>query len=173
MELTEIWGLDDNIGIWEIMARASVMFVIMLIMIRLSGMRSFGKGDVFDNILTILLGAVLSRGIVGATPFFSAVAGGVTIMVIHYLFSSLSFFDRWIGKVVKGKWLCLYQNGEFEWENMKTAHITRHDIEEQLRVRLHTNSMDDVKEIYFERTGKLSFITASQKRDEAQSRTAG
>lgn len=166
MELTDVWGINNEIGIQEIAARAAVMFLIMLIMIRLSGMRSFGKGDVFDNILTILLGAVLARGIVGATPFLSAVAGGVTIMVIHGLLSSLSFYDRWIGKVVKGKWLCLYKDGEFNWKNMRTANITKHDIEEQLRVRLHTNSLDDVKEIFFERTGKISFITISQKRDD-------
>lgn len=171
MDLTNIWGVNNEIGILEIMARAAVMFVIMLIMIRLSGMRSFGKGDVFDNILTILLGAVLARGIVGATPFLSAVAGGVTIMLIHGLLSSLSFWDRWVGKVVKGKWLCLYKDGEFNWENMKTANITKHDIEEQLRIRLHTNSLDDVKEIFFERTGMISFITVSQKRDEERART--
>jgi hypothetical protein len=39
----------------------------------LSGMRPFGKGNAFDNIIIILLGC-LSRGVVGATPFFSAVA---------------------------------------------------------------------------------------------------
>lgn len=158
MELIEIWGKNENIGIPEIAARAAVMFIFMVIMIRLSGMRSFGKGDVFDNILTILLGAVLARGIVGATPFLSAVAGGITIMLIHGLLSSLTFYHRWIGKTVKGKYLLLYQHGEFIWENMKVTHMTKHDIEEQLRLSLHTNSLADVDEIYFERTGKVSFV---------------
>jgi uncharacterized membrane protein YcaP (DUF421 family) len=158
MDLRQIWGTHDEIGLLECAARAAVMFVLMIIMIRLSGMRSFGKGDVFDNILTILLGAVLARGIVGATPFLSALAGGITIMIIHNLLSNLSFYYRWIGRVVKGKCMLLYKNGAFDRENMKTANITEHDIMEQLRLKLNANSLDEVEEIYFERTGKVSFV---------------
>jgi uncharacterized membrane protein YcaP (DUF421 family) len=158
MDLTEIWGNKDDIGILEIMARAAVMFVLMIVMLRLSGMRSFGKGDVFDSILTILLGSVLARGIVGATPFFSALAGGIIIMVIHSLLSSLSFYHRWIGRVVKGKSYLLYSDGNFNWENMKAANISRNDVEEQMRINLHTNSLDEIDKIYFERTGNVSFI---------------
>lgn len=158
MNLTQIWGIKEEIGLPEAMARAAVMFILMVIMIRLSGMRSFGKGDVFDNILTILLGAVLARGIVGATPFLSAVAGGVAIILVHSLLSNLSFYHRWIGRAVKGKCLLLYGNGAFHEENMRTTNITRNDIEEQLRLNLNTDSLEDVEEIYFERTGKVSFV---------------
>jgi len=158
MDLTKVWGIKEEIGLAECAVRAAVMFVLMIVMIRVSGMRSFGKGDVFDNILTILLGAVLARGIIGATPFLSALAGGVTIMAIHNLLSNLSFYHRWIGRVVKGKCMLLYRNGEFIEENMNTANISENDIKEQLRLKLNANSLDEVEEIYFERTGKVSFV---------------
>lgn len=158
MDLRQIWGTHEEIGLLECAARAAVMFVLMIIMIRLSGMRSFGKGDVFDNILTILLGAVLARGIVGATPFLSALAGGITVMLIHSLLSNLSFYYRWMGRVVKGKCMLLFKNGEFIRENMNTANISENDLAEQLRLKMNTNSFDDVEEIYFERTGKVSFV---------------
>ncbi len=168
MDIYEIWGKNDDIGVPEIAIRSAVMFILMIIMIRLSGMRPFGKGDVFDNILTILLGTVLARGIVGATPFLSALAGGVTIVIIHLLLSNLSFYHRWIGRVVKGKCIPLFRNGEFLWDNMKEANITKNDIEEQLRVNLQTNSLEEVEEINFERTGKVSFIRKSSGTDEQE-----
>lgn len=158
MDLTQFWGIKEEIGLGETVARAAVMFILMIVMIRLSGMRSFGKGDVFDNILTILLGAVLARGIVGATPFLSAVAGGITIMVIHNLLSNLSFFYKWIGRVVKGKSFVLYDNGQFNRKNMRRTNISEHDILEQLRLSLHLDSLDQVEAIYFERTGRVSFV---------------
>lgn len=158
MDLTQIWGNKEEIGLLECAARAAAMFAVMVIMIRLSGMRSFGKGDVFDDILTILLGAVLSRGIVGATPFLSAVAGGATIMIVHSLLSNLTFYSAMIGRAVKGKCMILYQNGEYDRENMKTANISENDIQEQLRLKLNTDRLDEIKEIYFERTGKVSFV---------------
>lgn len=158
MDLRNIWGFIDNIGIGEIAARAAAMFVIMMVMLRLTGMRSFGKGDVFDNVLTVLLGAVLARGIVGATPFFSAVAGGITLMLIYALLSRLSFYNRLLGRVIKGQCLLLYNNGEFVQDNMKKADITRHDIDEQLRINLKTGTLEEVEKIYFERTGEISFV---------------
>ncbi|MDQ3278840.1 MAG: DUF421 domain-containing protein [Bacteroidota bacterium] len=169
MDITELWGKNEEIDIVAITIRAAAMFILMIIMLRLSGMRSFGKGDVFDNVLTILLGSVLARGIVGATPFLSALAGGVIIMLIHNLLSALSFYHRWMGRVVKGKNLVLYSNGGFKWDNMKVANITRNDVEEQMRINLHMNSLDEIDEIFFERTGKVSFVlkrTAAAQKNE-------
>lgn len=161
MDLTQIWGNKEEIGLLECGARAAVMFVIMVVMLRIAGMRTFGKGDVFDNILTILFGAVLARGIVGATPFLSAVTGGVVILAIHKLLARLSFYNRQVGRKVKGKSMLLYTNGMFIARNMKKADISKNDIEEELRLKLNSNSLEKVEEIYFERTGKISFVTKS------------
>src|SRR5947209_8494309 len=67
-ELTEIWGVKENIAPLEIAARAFVMFFIALALIRISGMRAFGSGSAFDNIIVFLIGAILSRGVIAATP---------------------------------------------------------------------------------------------------------
>ena len=158
MDITEIWGTKENIGPLEIAARSAVMFLLMVFMIRLSGMRPFGKGDVFDTVLTILMGAVLARGIVGATPFFSAVTAGIVIIGIHIILSNISFYNHKIGRVIKGKPIVLYRNGEFDRKNMDKVNITQHDIQEQLRVELNTDSLDEVEAIYFERIGKVSFV---------------
>lgn len=68
--LNQWWGIQENISPIEIAERSAVMFIIALILIRISGMRPFGKGNGVDTIITFLIGAILSRGIVGATPFF-------------------------------------------------------------------------------------------------------
>lgn len=169
MDLRAIWGINENIGIPEVAARAAVMFVLMVIMIRLTGMRSFGKGDVFDNILVILLGSVLARGVVGATPFFSAVAAGVIITLVHYLLSHWSYDSHQIGKILKGKHLVLYRNGAFIQKNMNKANITLHDIEEQLRLSLNTDSLEQIVCIYFERTGEISFVKSTPLRSSRKS----
>jgi hypothetical protein len=45
--------------------------------------RSFGGRTALDNIIVILLGALLSRAIVGASGFFPLIASSFVIVIIH------------------------------------------------------------------------------------------
>lgn len=156
--LTELWGVYDDIPPLDLAARALVMFVIALAMLRLSGMRPFGKGNAFDNVIIILLGGILSRGVVGATPFVSAVAGGIAIMLAHRLFAWAAFRSHAFGKIAKGHETLLYRDGVFQDDNMRRKCITRADILEELRIQTQRQSLDGISEVYFERNGVVSFV---------------
>ncbi|HEY0041664.1 MAG TPA: YetF domain-containing protein [Flavisolibacter sp.] len=156
--LTEWWGVEDNISPLEVIGRGAAMFVIMLILLRFTGMRSFSKGSVFDNVIIILLGAVLGRGVVGGTPFFSALIGGIVLLLIPKFISRLTFYNKWAGRHIKGNAVLLYKEGKFLYERMKECDITEHDIYEELRLSIHKKEMDVVDEVYMERSGKISFI---------------
>ncbi|GAA4753739.1 DUF421 domain-containing protein [Flavisolibacter ginsenosidimutans] len=158
MDITQIWGNKADIGPLEIVARSAVMFVYMIILLRITGMRTFGKGDVFDDILTILYGAVLARGIVGATPFVSAMASGAALVCLHFVFSKLTYFNKGFGRLIKGKPFLLYKNGRFERRNMEKSNISEHDIMEELRINVQKDSLTDIEEVRLERTGEVSFV---------------
>jgi len=156
--MNEWWGINENISPLEIAARSAVMFVIALLLMRIAGMRPFGKGEPFDNIITFLIGGILSRGVVGATPFFSTVASMVVIILIHQLMARLSVYSKWFGARVKGEKILLYKDGNFLKKNMNRVNITEHDILEDLRISVQLNSLERIKEAYMERTGQLSFV---------------
>lgn len=158
MDVTEIWGNKDAIGPLEIAARTAVMFVYMIVLLRLTGLRAFGKGDVFDNILTILFGAILARGVVGATPFVSALASGLVLALLHLLLSKLTFYNKALGHLIKGKPSILYKEGRFEKKQMEKACITEHDVMEELRINLQKNDLAEISEVRQERTGEVSFV---------------
>ena len=156
--MNEWWGINENISPLEIAARSAVMFIIALLLIRMAGMRPFGKGEALDNIISFLIGAILSRGVVGATPFFSTVASMVVIILIHKLMVKLSIYSKWFGAKVKGEKVLLYKDGNFLKKNMDRVNITEHDILEDLRISAQSNSLEKIKEAYMERTGKISFV---------------
>jgi uncharacterized membrane protein YcaP (DUF421 family) len=156
--MNEWWGINESISPLEIAARSAVMFVIALLLMRLSGMRPFGKGEPFDNIITFLIGGILSRGVVGATPFFSTVISMIVILVIHKVLAKLSIYNKWMGARLKGDKVLLYKDGIFLKENMHRVDITEHDILEDLRIETQLGSLDKVSEAYMERTGRISFI---------------
>jgi uncharacterized membrane protein YcaP (DUF421 family) len=157
--LNQWWGINENITPLEISERSAVMFLIALILIRISGMRPFGKGNGVDTIITFLIGAILSRGIVGATPFFSTVISVIVILIIHKIMTKFSLFNPEIEKVIKGESYLLYSQKEFNHDNMRKANVSKKDIYEELRIQTNASTLDKVSEIYMERTGGLSFIT--------------
>lgn len=156
--LNEWWGINENISPLEIAARSAVMFVVALLLMRMAGMRPFGKGEPFDNIISFLIGGILSRGVVGATPFFSTVASMVVIIIIHKILAKLSIYSKWFGSKVKGEKVLLFSNGVFIKKNMDSANITEHDILEDLRLEVQLGSLEKIEEVYTERSGKISFI---------------
>jgi uncharacterized membrane protein YcaP (DUF421 family) len=98
----DVWGIKENLSPLEISARAIVMFLITLILIRLSGMRSINKSTPFEAVIAILIGGILSRGVAGATPFLSTVFGAIAIVVVQKILSRLSFYNSWINNASKG-----------------------------------------------------------------------
>jgi len=161
MNINEIFGSGEDLSPVQMAARAFVMFFIALMLIRLAGMRIFGIKTAFDNILVIMLGAVLSRGVTGASPFFSTVAAAAAMIVVHKILAWLAMKHVWVGKIVKGYRRSLYHNGEMREDNLRKTLISKDDLMEGVRLEINKNSLDDVEQIFIEKTGEISVVKHS------------
>src|SRR5437868_2331770 len=96
--LETLFGSGQDLEPWQFATRAAAMFVIALVLLRISGKRSFGLKTPFDICTTVLFGAILGRGVSGASPFWGAVAAGVALVLMHRLVGLLHVpsrtFDR-------------------------------------------------------------------------------
>lgn len=156
--LNDWWGIKENISPLELGARAAVMFLVCLVLLRLAGMRPIGKESTLDTIITFLIGGILSRGVVGATPFFSCIAGAIVILALNKALATLSVKSKKFEKLVKGGTVSLYKNGQFLYDNMNRTEITEKDVYEELRVECQLNSLERIDEVVLEKRGKLSFV---------------
>lgn len=154
-----LWGEGEHLDILQMSVRAFVMFFIALLLIRLGGMRIFGKRSAFNTIIIIMLGAVLARGIVGASPYWSTVAASAVMIGINRGLAWLS--ERYIGinNLIKGKPLLIYESGHILWKNMRIAALTESDLMESLRLEIKEPSLDHIEKAYMETNGRISFIT--------------
>src|SRR4051812_6447765 len=114
--LTELFGHGKDLSPLQMGMRTVLVFIICLVFIRISGKRSFGMHMPLDNVITILLGAVLSRAIVGASPFIATITSGAVIVVVYRLFAGLCFYSKRFGRIVKGSDEVIYKNGQLQKE---------------------------------------------------------
>ncbi|OLL30826.1 hypothetical protein BTH42_15195 [Burkholderia sp. SRS-W-2-2016] len=138
--------------------RAIVIFVIALAMIRVSGRRSFGQRSPFDSVVVILLGATLSRAIVGASPFIATVVASFLIVLCHRMLAWACMRSRRFELLVGGSEREVYRDGKFNAREMHAALVTRTDIEETVRQKTGSRSLDNVAAAILERNGEVSVI---------------
>jgi len=160
--LHEIFGHGKDLTPLQMSARAIVIFMVGLVLIKIAGRRAFGQKTSFDSVISILLGAILSRAVVGASPFIATVVASAAIVVMHRLFAMLGFYSDAFGKLVKGEARVLYKDGKMYEDHMRTCMITKKDMEESVRLNSNLQFIDETAEVYAERDGQISVIKKKQ-----------
>jgi uncharacterized membrane protein YcaP (DUF421 family) len=159
MEVIErIFGVGKDLTEFQMVSRTIVVFVIAFLLIRISGRRSFGLHTPLDNIITIMLGAVLSRAIVGASPFLPVIASSAVLVVAHRFFAHLLIHNERMANLAAGKKHILFEKGSFINQNMDKALVGQEDIMEEVRRKALTEDLEKVERIYMERNGEINSV---------------
>jgi uncharacterized membrane protein YcaP (DUF421 family) len=159
--LIQIFGEGKDLNALQMSSRGVVMFFIAFILIRVSGRRSFGIRAPLDNIITISLGAVMSRAIVGASAFVPVVVCCFVIVLLHRIFGWLMARNKSFARFVEGDKFPLFENGNFIGSNLKKGLVCQEDVMQGIRKSVLTESMDVIETVYMERNGEISAIKKS------------
>jgi uncharacterized membrane protein YcaP (DUF421 family) len=129
----------------QLMMRALVVFFAALAMLRLSGKHTFGGSTAFDVVVKIMLGAVLSRAIVAASPFWGTLGAGLVFVLLHR-------------RLVKGEATLLAQQGQTLPDKLRQTNITEKDLLEGLHTQGNLAHLDQAEAVYLERNGSISVV---------------
>ena len=154
----QVFGTGKDLTTGQMSARAIVVFIITLILIRISGRRSFGLHTPLDNIITIILGAVMSRAIVGASDFMPVMASSAILVFIHRFFAYLMVHHPGFSKLITGEKMLLFKEGNFMQRNMDRAQISEEDILQEVRKTALTEDLQTIGKIYIERNGEINSV---------------
>ena len=151
-------GEGEKLTVLQMSVRAFFMFIIMMMLIRLAGMRTFGKKSSFDNIIVIMLGAILARGVVGASPYWSTVGASVIMVVMHRLIAWISVKNKRFEKLVKGNYIKLYHDDGLIDNNLEKTGMSENDLHESLRLETKKLTLSEIDTAFMETNGRISFI---------------
>lgn len=149
---------EEELGTRHMSARAVVVFVFAVVIVRLGKKRFISKNTAFDVILGVMLGSILSRAITGQSPFVSTLFAAAVMVGMHWLLAQCAYRWSTFGTVIKGKTRTLVRNGEVDWNAMSQCDLSRGDLLEALRLKAGMTDWQDVKEARLERNGEISVI---------------
>jgi uncharacterized membrane protein YcaP (DUF421 family) len=156
--LTEYLGSGAHLSISQMMLRGVVVFAFTLLMIRISGRRSLGQHSPFDACITVLLGAILSRAVVGASPFAATMATGAILVLVHRAVAMLSSRLAWFGSLIDGSPRTLVLEGKVDAATLRKALISRADLMQALREHSVPEDLSAVRQIVLECNGDISVM---------------
>lgn len=153
-----LFGQGKDLNSLQMVCRSVVAFFLTLVMIRVTGIRTFGKKTPFDNVIIIMLGSIFSRVVVGASAFIPTTLACFVFVLIHRVLGLVAFYNDTVGRWIKGGALSLYANGQPNRRNMRAANMSDKDLMESVRRQTNEDSLDNIREIIQERNGEVSVV---------------
>jgi len=153
-----LFGQGQDLDALQMGMRAAALFGLTLVLIRISGRRSFGQRAPFDYVVAILLGATLARALVGASPFVPTVVGALVLVLLHRSLAWLCVRFQALERLVAGQERAIYREGRFIDDQMSAALLTPNDVKESVRQQLGTLDLSEVHIAILERNGRISLI---------------
>lgn len=157
--LDTVFGIDtEDITTLHVLARAFVIYLIGIVLIRFSNKRFVGKMTAFDIIIAIIIGSLLSRAITNTDLFLKVLPACLLLILMHRLFSYIASYSDIFGNLIKGHEQVLIKDGEILWKAMKKSHLSEQDLMQNLRLNTNSANLKKIKTARLERNGDISFI---------------
>lgn len=147
----------DELTLLNMAVRAVITFTFAVAVVRLGKTRWLGKETVFDVLLGFILGATIARAINTSSPFFETLAVGALLVALHALMAWGSFHSQVFGRLVKGQPIEVIAGGRLQEAAMRNTLLSRHDLEQMLRVAGRSGDLDQVVSARLERSGAVTF----------------
>lgn len=142
----------------DIVFRATVMFFILFLLIRLLGKRELGQMTPFEFVVLVVLGDLIQQGVTHND--FSLT--GATLAICTFAFWALVLswtaylFPR-AKDLLEGTPRVVVRNGEIVEDNLRRDRLTRDEILSEMRLA-GIGQMSEVAWAILEPQGKMSFI---------------
>ncbi|HEY9580477.1 MAG TPA: YetF domain-containing protein [Rhizorhapis sp.] len=151
----------------DIVLRASIMFVVLYLLLRLLGKRELSQMTPFEFVVLVVMGDLIQQGV--TQNDFSVT--GATLAIVTFAFwglllSWVAYLFPRVEDMLDGEPRLIISHGKLLKENFRRDRLTKAEIETEMRLA-GIASISDVTWAVLEPEGKISFIK-SQETDESR-----
>ncbi len=151
-----MFSLDEPL--WQLLVRAGVVYVALMILVRLSGKRTVGEFTPFDLVVLLLVSEASQGALTGGDE---SVPGGLvlagTLIAINYLIGFLSARSDTFDSLVEGDPVVLVRNGKRDHRALRKNNIPESDLSESIR-KAGLADEKDVRLVVLETDGEITVV---------------
>jgi uncharacterized membrane protein YcaP (DUF421 family) len=132
--------------------RTAAVYVVLLVLLHLSGKRELAQINSFDLVVLLLLSNVVQNAIIGNdNSLLGGLLGAVILLVVNFVLVRTAFMSPRFGKALQGGPTILFENGHIDEGALRREAITREELVASLR---HQGlELDDVENVALEPEG--------------------
>jgi uncharacterized membrane protein YcaP (DUF421 family) len=143
----------------EPVLRAVGCYLLLLVVVRLSGKRGLAQVTIFDLVLLLLISQTVGQALLGNDSSLTT-AAIITITLVVINRSNDTVAHRWadMSHVLEDAPLVLIENGVVHEDRMTRMKIRLDDVLENGRLDEGVERLDQIKHAILERSGAISII---------------
>lgn len=154
----------------DIVLRATAMFAVLYLLLRLLGKRELSQLTTFEMVVLVVMGDLIQQGVTHND--FSVT--GATLAIATFAFwglvmSWITYLSPRAEKILDGRPRVIIKEGELLTDSLRRDRLTRGEIESEMRLA-GIASMKDVAWAILEPQGKISFIRKNDSEPSSEQR---
>ena len=149
----------DNIDkLGRIVLTAVTVYVLIVIITKVSGKRSTSQLNNFDWIVTVMIGSLgASTILLKDIPLIEGISSILVLYVMQFLVTKYASISPQFSSFILSEPRIVFYQGQFLPDAMRAERLTRQELECAMRSE-GVNSFDDVEAIVFESDAQLTII---------------
>lgn len=142
--------------------RAALVYIVLLLMFRLTGKRSLAQITTFDAVLLLIIAEAVQQALIDDDrSMMNAFLVVLTLLTIQVVLSIINFRSRRVDKLLNDVPLILVADGTLLKDRLGRTRVSEDDILEQARLRWGIETLDQVRFAVLERDGQISIVPRS------------
>lgn len=145
----------------EVVLRAALVYLLVLVVFRLAGRKAFQRWGAPEIVLLFLVTTAVRKSIVADDESLTtAMIALVTIAGLDRLVTTRTARSTRIADVVEGPVLRLVRDGALDHAAMSRARLGEHELLARVRAQ-GRERLDQIRDAWFERSGEVTIVFKS------------
>lgn len=159
MLLTASLGLDPARALTIVVA-APLVYLAVIVLTRVAGVRSLATMSSFDFAATVAIGSIIATVSTGSTPLLAGLTALAALFGLQFAIAALRRGGH-AGGVFDNEPILLMEDGRLRQDNLDTIRLSRRELWSQLRLA-GISRLDEVGLAVMETTGEISVLRTGE-----------